>query len=145
MKSGNTLAVLLFAIGWQLDHPTWAQIPVPSSSATSAQTPSKELVIDVDLVNVVFSVLDKKGKAIPDLSLNEISIQEDNATQKISNFTHEGGGPVALAGLVDTSNSIRTQFKVEQEGAIDFFHTTVRRRQEKALLMNFDSTLAILQ
>jgi VWFA-related protein len=47
--------------------------------------------------------------------------------------------------LIDTSNSIRAQFKVEQEAAIDFFHTTVRRRQDKAMLMSFDSTVDILQ
>jgi Ca-activated chloride channel homolog len=144
MKSGHVFALLLLATGWQLMNPLWAQTPV-STSGASAATSNKELVIDVDLVNVVFSVLDRKGKALPDLDLNEVSIVEDGATQKITNFTLEAGGPVALAVLIDTSNSIRTQFKVEQEAAIDFFHTTVRRRQDKAMLMSFDSTVDILQ
>src|SRR4030095_17249337 len=116
---------------WQLRDPTWAQTPPPPAD--------KQLVVDVGLVNVVFSVLDKKGKAIPDLNQNEISVVEDDATQRITNFTRDAGGPVALAVLIDTSNSIRAQFKVEQEAAIDFFHTTVRRRQDKAMLMSFDS------
>jgi VWFA-related protein len=145
MKSGNVLALLLVATGWQLTDPTWAQTPVPSPATTSAPTSNNEMVIDVDLVNVVFSVLGKKGTAVPDLSQNEISIVEDDATQKITNFTRESGGPVALAVLIDTSTSIRAQFKVEQEAAIDFFHTTVRRRQDKAMLMSFDSTVDILQ
>ena len=145
MKSGNLLAVFLLTTGWQLTDPAWAQAPVSSPAATNAATSNKELVIDVDLVNVVFSVLDKKGKAVPDLNQNEISIVEDDATQKITNFTREASGPVALAVLIDTSNSIRAQFKVEQEAAIDFFHTTVRRRQDKAMLMSFDSTVDILQ
>lgn len=143
MKSAGFLAVLLLVAGWQFTGPTCAQTLTPP--ATSDAASKKELVIDVDLVNVVFSVLDKKGKAIPDLSQNEISIVEDDATQRITNFTREAGGPVALAVLIDTSNSIRAQFKVEQEAAIDFFHTTVRRRQDKAMLMSFDSTVDILQ
>ena len=145
MKLGNilVLVVLLLATSWPLADLNWAQTPSPS--ATSASPTNKELVVDVDLVNVVFSVLDKKGKAIPDLNQNEISVVEDDATQKITNFTREAGGPVALAVLIDTSNSIRAQFKVEQEAAIDFFHTTVRRRQDKAMLMSFDSTVDILQ
>ena len=145
MKSGNVLALLLVATGWQLTDPTWAQTPVPSPATRSAPTSNNEMVIDVDLVNVVFSVLGKKGTVVPDLSQNEISIVEDDASQKITNFTRESGSPVALAVLIDTSTSIRAQFKVEQEAAIDFFHTTVRRRQDKAMLMSFDSTVDILQ
>ncbi len=145
MKLGNVLVliVLLLATNWTLADLNWAQTPSPS--ATRPSPTNKELVVDVDLVNVVFSVLDKKGKAIPDLNQNEISVVEDDATQKITNVTREAGGPVALAVLIDTSNSIRAQFKVEQEAAIDFFHTTVRRRQDKAMLMSFDSTVDILQ
>ena len=145
MKSGNVLAFLLVATVWQLTDPSWAQTPIPSPAATGAPNSDKNLVIDVDLVNVVFSVLDKKGKAVPDLGQNEISIVEDGAWQRITNFTQEAGGPVALSVLIDTSSSIRAQFKVEQEAAIDFFHTTVRRRQDKAMLMSFDSTIDILQ
>jgi VWFA-related protein len=103
------------------------------------------VVVDVDLVNVVFSVLDKKGKAIPDLNQNEISVVERRRHSEDYQLHSEAGGPVALAVLIDTSNSIRAQFKVEQEAAIDFFHTTVRRRQDKAMLMSFDSTVDILQ
>src|ERR1051325_7042041 len=145
MKFTNLLAILLLTTGWQLTNTAWAQTPVAPAAPSGTPASSKELVIDVDLVNVVFSVLDKKGKAIGDLSQNEVSIVEDDATQKVTNFTREAGGPVALAVLIDTSNSIRAQFKVEQEAAIDFFHTTVRRRQDKAMLTSFDSTVDILQ
>lgn len=145
MKSATVIAIFLLTTGWQLTSAAWAQTPVSSPTVASASSSNKELVVDVDLVNVVFSVLDKKGKAVPDLNQHEISIMEDDATQKITNFTQDAGGPMALVVLIDTSNSIRTQFKVEQEAAIDFFHTTVRRRQDKAMLMSFDSTVDILQ
>ncbi|MGH9963007.1 MAG: VWA domain-containing protein, partial [Pyrinomonadaceae bacterium] len=51
----------------------------------------------------------------------------------------------ALALLIDSSTSIRDKLKVEQEAAIDFFHTTVRRRIDNAMLISFDSTVDILQ
>ena len=66
------------------------------------------------LVNVVFSVLDKRRKLFWTSAQNEVSLVEDDATQKVTNFTREAGGPSALAVLIDTSNSIRAQFKVEQ-------------------------------
>jgi VWFA-related protein len=145
MKLANLLAIFLLTTGWQLTDTAWSQTPVAPPAPAGTPASNKELVVDVDLVNVVFSVLDKKGKAIPDLSQNEVSLVEDDATQKVTHFTREAGGPVALAVLIDTSNSIRAQFKVEQEAAIDFFHTTVRRRQDQAMLMSFDSTVDILQ
>lgn len=119
--------------------------PQNSSSRGVDPASGKELVVDVELVNVIFSVLDKKGKVITDLTQNEIRVLENDEEQKITNFTREADVPLTIALLIDTSNSIRAQFKVEQEAAIDFFHTTVRRRQDKAMLMSFDSTVDILQ
>ncbi|MBM3804236.1 MAG: VWA domain-containing protein [Acidimicrobiia bacterium] len=142
MRSRLFLTLSLLAAGAQPVGPQWAQTPSPGSSAPASK---KELVVDVDLVNVVFSVLDKKGKAMVDVSQNEISISEDDTKQRITNFTREADGPLALALLIDTSNSIRAQFKVEQEAAIDFFHTTIRRRLDKAMLVSFDSTVDVLQ
>lgn len=115
-----------------------------STPAPAADT-KQPIVVDVDLVNVIFSALDKKGKVITDLSRNEIRIHENDEQQTITNFTRESDVPLAIALLIDTSTSIRDKLKVEQEAAIDFFHTTVRRRIDKAMLMSFDSTVDMLQ
>lgn len=106
---------------------------------------NKAIAIDVDLVNVPFSALDKKGNPIKDLRQDEIKIFEDNESQRITNFSHDPDAPLAIALLIDTSTSSRSKFKVEQEAAIDFFQTAVRRKKDSCLLMSFDSTIDLLQ
>jgi len=114
-------------------------------SAVENPAGNKEIVIDVDLVNVPFSAADKRGNPIMDLRQEEIKVFENDEEQRISNFSHDPDAPLAIALLIDTSTSTRAKFKVEQEAAIDFAQTTVRRKKDSCLLMSFDSTIDLLQ
>lgn len=140
MQSLGFLAIALIVLSQNIA----GQSAGPSDSSTESIA-KKPIVVDVDLVNVIFSALDKKGKAVTDLTRDEITIREDDEEQVVTNFSYESEIPLAIALLVDTSTSIRDKLKVEQEAAIDFFHTTVRRKIDKAMLMSFDSTVDILQ
>ena len=106
---------------------------------------NKKIIVDVDIVSVPFSALDKKGNPITDLRKEEIKIFENDEAQSISNFSHDPDAPLAIALLIDTSTSIRAKFSVEQEAAIDFAQTTIRRKKDTCLLMSFDSTIDLLQ
>lgn len=106
---------------------------------------NKEIFIDVDLVNVPLSALNKRGDPIKDLNQNEIKIFENDSPQQITNFSHDPDAPLAIGLLIDTSTSTRAKFKVEQEAAIDFAQTAVRRKKDSCLLMSFDSTIDLLQ
>ncbi|MFN8007184.1 MAG: VWA domain-containing protein [Terriglobia bacterium] len=108
-------------------------------------SPAKEIVVDVDLVNVPFSAVDKKGEPVKDLRQEEIKVFEKGDLQRITNFSHDPEAPLAIAILIDTSTSSRAKFKVEQEAAIDFVQTAVRRKKDHCLLMSFDSTIDLLQ
>ena len=81
---------------------------------------AKSLVINVDLVNVLLTVTDRRGKLVTDLSQKELKLLEDNRVQSITNFSRETDLPLTIALLIDTSTSIRDRFKFEQEAAIDF-------------------------
>jgi VWFA-related protein len=118
---------------------------IGTPAPTAGGDAKKSVVVEVELVNVVFSAVDKKGKVVTDLTRNDIRIEEDDKEQTITNFTRESDVPLAIALLIDTSTSIRDKLKVEQEAAIDFFHTTIRRRLDKATLLSFDSTIDLLQ
>ena len=98
----------------------------------------------MDLVNLSFSVRDKKGQLITDLTQSDFKIFENNKLQEISNFAHETDLPITVALVIDTSTSIRDKFKYEQEAAIDFFQTTIRRKKDKGLLLSFDSNIELL-
>jgi Ca-activated chloride channel family protein len=106
---------------------------------------AKNLVINVDLVNVLFTVTDRRGKLVTDLSQKELKLLEDNRVQSITNFSRETDLPLTIALLIDTSTSIRDRFKFEQEAAIDFLYRTIRPKKDKGLLITFDSAIELVQ
>src|SRR5688572_6263792 len=106
---------------------------------------AKNLVVNVDLVNVLFTVTDRRGKLVTDLSQKELKLLEDNRVQSITNFSRETDLPLTIALLIDTSTSIRDRFKFEQEAAIDFLYRTIRPKKDKGLLITFDSAIELVQ
>jgi Ca-activated chloride channel homolog len=121
-----------------------AQSTPGPTTQPKADGPPERLRIEVALVNLSFSVRDKKGQLITDLTKENFKILENNKLQEISNFGRETDLPITVALVIDTSTSIRDKFKYEQEAAIDFFHTTIRRKKDKGLLLSFDSTIELL-
>jgi VWFA-related protein len=105
----------------------------------------ENLVVHVDLVNVLFTVTDRRGKLVTDLAKDDLKIYEDNKTQIVTNFTRETELPLTVAVLIDTSTSIRNRFKFEQEAAIDFLFRTLRPGKDKGLLVTFDSAIELVQ
>ncbi len=103
------------------------------------------LVVHVDLVNVLFTASDRKGKLVTDIERQNLKIYEDNRLQTITNFARETNLPLSIAVLVDTSTSIKGRFEFEQEAAIEFLHKTLRPQRDKALLITFDSSIELVQ
>jgi Ca-activated chloride channel family protein len=101
--------------------------------------------VDVTRVNLLFTVSDKKGRFVNDLSKTDFEIVEAKKPQEIIEFTAESNLPLRLAILIDTSNSIRERFKFQQEAAIDFINTAVRPRQDKATIVSFDMSAELVQ
>ncbi|HVN80855.1 MAG TPA: VWA domain-containing protein [Terriglobia bacterium] len=105
----------------------------------------ENLVVNVDLVNVLFTLTDRKGKLVTDLEKSDFHLFEDNRMQTITNFSRETDLPLTIALLIDTSTSIRDKFKFEQEAAMDFLARTLRPKKDKALLISFDSAIELVQ
>ncbi len=125
--------------------PSFSQSVAPVPPQAGADRQQERLVIDVDLVSISFSVLNKKGGLVTDLAQNDFKVLENNMPQAITNFSRETNLPLNIGMLIDTSNSIREKMRFEQEAAIDFFHTTLRRKRDKGALVTFDSNIQILQ
>jgi len=105
----------------------------------------ENLVVNVELINVLFTVTDRKGKLVTDLDKSDLKLFEDNKTQTITNFSRETDLPLTMALVIDTSTSIRDRFKFEQEAAIDFLYRTLRPKKDKAFLITFDSAIELVQ
>lgn len=106
---------------------------------------AENLVVNVDLINVLFTVTDKRGRLVTDLNKSDITLTEDNKPQVITNFSRETDLPLTIALLIDTSTSIRDRFKFEQDAASEFLYRTLRPRKDKALFISFDSAIELVQ
>lgn len=118
-----------------------------TKTAPAAPAPDTQDVVrvDVDRVNVLFTVADKKGKFIKSLREPDFKVYEDNVPQVPTNFAAETNLPLNVALLVDTSGSIRDKLRFEQEAAIEFFYSTIRKGQDKAAVISFDSGVDLQQ
>ena len=117
----------------------------PVAPVLLAQQQQQTLSVNVDLVNVLFTVSDKGGKFITNLPKEDFKVFEDDQQQKISNFSNETNLPLSVALVFDTSASIQGRLKFEQDAAGEFFHTTLRRGKDKALVITFDKAIALAQ
>ena len=121
--------------------------PAPSQTTRPVAKPQQEdtLSVNVNLVDLLYTVADKKGKFITNLKKEDFKVYEDDKTQAITNFTAETDLPLTIALLVDTSGSIRDKLRFEQEAAIEFFYSTLHRGKDKGMVISFDSGVDLLQ
>ncbi len=100
----------------------------------------------VDEVNVVFTVTDKHGRFVKNLTKTDFSVLDDNkAPVQVLSFSKETDLPLRVGLLVDASNSIRTRFRFEQDAATEFLTQIVRPRYDLAFVLGFDTTAEVVQ
>jgi VWFA-related protein len=114
-----------------------AQTPV-QQRPVQADEPTR-IQVDVTRVDMLFTVTDKKGRFVTNLVKDDFEVIEGKKQQVVQEFAAESDLPLRLGILIDTSNSIRTRFKFEQEAAIEFINNVVRTNQDKAMVVSFDT------
>ena len=118
----------------------------PGGAATAQATgDTTRIRVRVELVNVLFTVNDRKNRLVLNLSKDDLKVFEDNKPQSIRFFSRETDLPLRIAILIDTSNSIRERLRFEQEAAIDFLTTTLRPHKDQAFVVAFDVEPQLLQ
>ena len=105
---------------------------------------SRPISVDVERVNLLFAVTDKKGRFITDLAKEDLVVFEHKKDQQIMEFTAESDLPLRLAILIDTSNSVRDRFKFQQEAALEFIRNVLRPKQDKATIIGFDTSAELI-
>ena len=97
-------------------------------------------------MNVVFTVTDKRGHFVKDLTQNDFKVVDDSKPAlSIRSFRNETNLPLRVGLLIDASNSIRDRFKFEQEAAIEFLNQIIRPRFDQAFVIGFDTTPEVTQ
>ncbi|HEY0264488.1 MAG TPA: VWA domain-containing protein [Granulicella sp.] len=118
--------------------------PPPASDApdTRAGEDVETLQVNVNLVNVYFSVRDKTG-FITNLRKDDCSLEEDKVQQKVKNFTQEKNLPLTIGILLDTSGSQRGVLPMEQDAGARFLKEVLKTKDE-AFLLSFDINVDLL-
>jgi VWFA-related protein len=116
----------------------------PAPKAEAEDEPVTTLKVDVDLVNLFFTVKDKNGMLIPHLGMDNCAVEEDKTPQKLKNFQAENNQPLTLGILLDTSASQTRVLPLEQQFGGQFLSRVLKSKDE-AFLVSFDVDVDLLQ
>jgi Ca-activated chloride channel homolog len=131
----------------QQQAPTTPASP-PAANPQGQDAPEKsqtKITTQVNLVDVLFTVLNRRNKLVPDLEKPDFKVLDDNVPQDIRYFSKQTDLPLRIGMLLDTSNSIRDRIKFEQDAANNFLFSVLRRNKDEAFVMTFDDEPQMLQ
>jgi VWFA-related protein len=150
-RSLRILAVLLIGLLGGLCFETLqsraAVVNQDRSTVASSDQQSQEptIRVNVELVNVLFTVKTKKGgQLIPNLEKQNFKIYEDGKEQTIQHFSRETDLPLTLGLLIDISASQERLIDIERQAASAFFSSVLRKKDE-AFLISFGKSTDLLQ
>src|SRR5579859_4712401 len=138
------LAFILFA--FPVSESAQQQQPQPAPSTPQETQQSQTTIkVPVNLVDVLATVLNRRNKLVPDLAQEDFKLLDENAPQMIKYFSRQSDIPLRIGLLLDTSNSIRDRIKFEQDAAVNFLYTVLRRGKDQAFAMTFDDEPQMIQ
>src|SRR5256885_8433258 len=117
--------------------------PPPPDQQTPQQSPT--IKVPVNVVDVLATVLNRRNKLVPDLTQDDFKLLDENTAQTIRFFSRQSDIPLRIGLLMDASNSIRDGIKFEQDAAVNFLYTVLRRGKDQAFAMTFDDEPQIVQ
>jgi VWFA-related protein len=133
------------AAGWAQLAPSPDAPPVSTAPAQAAEDESvATFKLQVNLVDVFFTVKAKDGTLVPHLTKSDCDIKEDNAPQTLKSFVAETQQPITLGILLDTSGSQMRVLPLEQQVGGQFLQRVLRQKDE-AFLLSFDVDVDLMQ
>ncbi|HZY62145.1 MAG TPA: VWA domain-containing protein [Edaphobacter sp.] len=129
--------------------PAASQPPASSSTqqnkAQSQDEPITTIKVQVNEVNLIFTVTDKKGRFITGLQRQNFGLLDDGRPpEAVLGFTQQTNLPLRVGIMLDTSSSIRQRFQFEQDSAIEFL-LQILHLNDQAFVEGFDITTDIAQ
>jgi Ca-activated chloride channel family protein len=121
-------------------------LPLAAQDAKQSRTPGADaqIVVEVPRVPLLFTVTDRRGRFVTDLSKNDFEVFDNGRRQQIMDFNRESDLPLRIGILIDTSNSIRDRFRFEQEAAIEFLRSVLKEEKDKAFLVSYDTAAELV-
>jgi VWFA-related protein len=128
--------------------PAKPQASSPAQSTASQEVPppsGQTFKREVNLVDVLFTVLNRRNKLVPDLEQGDFKVFDEGKAQEIRYFSKQSDLPLRIGMLLDTSNSIRDRIKFEQDASVSFLFSVLRRNKDEAFIMTFDDEPQVIQ
>ena len=133
------------AAAWGQLAPSPDAPPVSTAPAPPPEEgPVASFKVNVNLVDVFFTVKDKNGNLVPHLTRNDCTVLEDKVPQTLKSFVSETSQPLTLGILLDTSGSQQRVLPLEQDEGSQFLDRVLRKSDE-AFLVSFDVNVDLLQ
>ena len=112
--------------------------PTSPQAAPAQDEPITTIKVQVNEVNLVFTVTDKKGRFITGLKRENFGLLDDQRPPvAVLRFTQQTNLPLRVGIMLDTSSSIRQRFQFEQDSAIEFL-LQVLHLNDRAFIEGFD-------
>lgn len=121
------------------------QAPGQETQQSAPQKSPQKITQVVNLVDVLFTVLNRRNKLVPDLEKQDFEVFDEKSQQEIRYFSKQTDLPLRIGMLLDTSNSIRDRLKFEQDASVNFLFSVLRRGRDESFVMTFDDEPQILQ
>lgn len=132
-----------------------AGVPVVPATAqfrrTEAATPRVDAQgdasfrVDVDVVNVLATVRDRRGAIVKTLQREDFLLFDDGAERDIVYFAQQTDTPLTIGILFDTSQSQRAVLEAQREAALQFLDRVLRPEQDQAFVIRFDADVELVQ
>jgi len=136
---------LVCPTGWSQLAPSPDAAPVSHAPAQPEEDKSvATFKLQVNLVDVFFTVKDKNGNLVPHLNKNDCTVLEDKQPQTWKSFVAENNLPLTLGILLDTSGSQYRVLPLEQQAGAQFLERVLKPKDE-AFLLSFDVNVDMLQ
>ena len=106
-------------------------------------TPEFGSVVEVTSVELPVTVLDRAGKPVRDLSLEDFVVLEDGVVQEISHVSLHQNLPIRLGIVIDSSGSMQTTLPIVQRVVMGFLRKLLRPR-DRAFIETFSDRPDVL-
>ncbi|MGA2712765.1 MAG: VWA domain-containing protein [Bryobacteraceae bacterium] len=100
---------------------------------------------DVQVVNLLATVRNKKSEIVRDLEKDDFSLLEDGRPQAIRYFSRESNLPLTIGLMVDTSMSQVHVLDAERGASFRFLDQVLRENKDHVFIMQFDLTVQTRQ
>lgn len=90
--------------------------------------------VQVDLVELYTSVVDRKGRPVQGLAAGDFKVVEDGTEQQIRRFELVKDVPIYAGVVLDTSGSMDTNLPEAIDGALRFFNQVITPRDRAAVV-----------